>query len=69
LKTKVFSAFIVQKVVKLGEKMTAVIIDRLIHHSYLLVFSGPSYRLKNSPMNSWYLQEGRLNKTFRRLSG
>lgn len=34
------------------EKLTAAIIDRLIHHSYLLVFTGLSYRLKNSPMNS-----------------
>ncbi len=34
------------------EKMTAAIIDRLIHHSHLLVFTGPSYRLKNSPINS-----------------
>jgi DNA replication protein DnaC len=33
------------------EKMTAAIIDRLIHHSHLLVFTGPSYRLKNSPIN------------------
>lgn len=28
------------------EKMTAAIIDRLIHHSHLLVFTGPSYRLR-----------------------
>ena len=34
------------------EKMTTAIIDRLIHHSHLLVFTGPSYRLKNSPINS-----------------
>jgi len=34
------------------EKMTAAIIDRLIHHSHLMVFTGPSYRLKNSPINS-----------------
>jgi DNA replication protein DnaC len=27
------------------EKMTNAIIDRLIHHSHLLVFTGPSYRL------------------------
>ncbi|MFY9303592.1 MAG: IS21-like element helper ATPase IstB, partial [Atribacterales bacterium] len=33
------------------EKMTAAIIDRLIHHSHLLVFSGPSYRLSHSIMN------------------
>lgn len=33
------------------EKMTAAIIDRLIHHSHLLVFTGQSYRLKHSTMN------------------
>ncbi|GMN99387.1 hypothetical protein PthstB1num2_14270 [Parageobacillus thermoglucosidasius] len=26
-------------------------IDRLIHHSYLLTFTGTSYRLKHSYMN------------------
>lgn len=30
------------------EQMTAAIIDRLVHHSYLLLFDGPSYRMKNS---------------------
>ena len=30
------------------EKLTSAIIDRLIHHSHLLIFSGKSYRLKNS---------------------
>lgn len=34
------------------EKLTTAIIDRLIHHSHLLVFTGPSYRLMNSPINS-----------------
>jgi len=34
------------------EKMTAAIIDRLIHHSYLLVFSGQSYRLTHSTLNT-----------------
>lgn len=33
------------------EKMTSAIIDRLIHHSHLLVFTGPSYRLTHSTMN------------------
>ena len=33
------------------EKMTSAIIDRLIHHSHLLVFNGPSYRLKHSTIN------------------
>jgi len=33
------------------EKMTNAIIDRLIHHSHLLVFTGQSYRLKYSTMN------------------
>lgn len=30
------------------EQMTAAMIDRLIHHSYLLLFEGQSYRIKNS---------------------
>lgn len=34
------------------EKLTSAIIDRLIHHSHLLVFSGPSYRLEHSTINS-----------------
>ena len=33
------------------ERMTSAIIDRLIHHSHLPVFSGPSYRLTHSTMN------------------
>lgn len=33
------------------EKMTSAIIDRLIHHSHLLIFTGPSYRLINSSIN------------------
>lgn len=31
-----------------NEKLTSGIIDRLIHHSHLLIFNGESYRLKNS---------------------
>lgn len=34
------------------EKLTSAIIDRLVHHSHLLVFSGQSYRLTHSTMNS-----------------
>lgn len=34
------------------EKLTSAIIDRLVHHSHLLVFGGPSYRLTHSTMNS-----------------
>jgi DNA replication protein DnaC len=33
-----------------NEKLTSAIIDRLIHHSHLIVFSGKSYRLRNSLM-------------------
>lgn len=33
------------------EKLTSAIIDRLVHHSHLLVFNGPSYRLTHSTMN------------------
>jgi DNA replication protein DnaC len=29
------------------EQMTAAMIDRLVHHSYLLLFDGQSYRIKN----------------------
>ena len=32
------------------EKLTNALIDRLVHHSHLLVFSGESYRLKHSIM-------------------
>ncbi len=34
------------------EKLTSAIIDRLVHHSHLLVHSGPSYRLTNSIMKT-----------------
>lgn len=30
------------------EQMTAAMIDRLVHHSYLLLFPGPSNRMRNS---------------------
>ncbi|MDK2836865.1 MAG: hypothetical protein PWP21_1642 [Thermosediminibacterales bacterium] len=30
------------------EQMTAAMIDRLVHHSYLLIFDGQSYRMRNS---------------------
>lgn len=33
-----------------NERLTSAIIDRLIHHSHLLIFPGPSHRLKNSTM-------------------
>jgi len=32
------------------EQMTAAIIDRLVHHSYLLLFDGPSNRMRDSLM-------------------
>ena len=35
------------------EQMTAAMIDRLVHHSYLLLFEGQSYRIKNSLMNGY----------------
>lgn len=31
-----------------NDKLTAAMIDRLIHHSHILVFSGPSHRLEES---------------------
>lgn len=33
------------------EKLTSAIIDRVIHHSHLLIFTGGSYRLKYSTIN------------------
>ena len=33
------------------EKLTSAIIDRIIHHSHLLMFTGSSYRLKHSSIN------------------
>lgn len=35
------------------EQMTAAMIDRLVHHSYLLLFDGQSYRIKNSLMKGY----------------
>ncbi|XEQ92151.1 IS21 family transposase ISCth15 [Sporomusa carbonis] len=32
------------------EQMTAAIIDRLVHHSYLLLYDGPSNRMRTSLM-------------------
>lgn len=32
------------------EQMTAALIDRLVHYSYLLIFDGDSHRIKNSLM-------------------
>lgn len=32
------------------EKLTAAIVDRLVHHSHMLMFTGKSYRIKNSLM-------------------
>ena len=30
------------------EKLTAAIVDRLVHHSHMLIFTGKSYRMENS---------------------
>jgi DNA replication protein DnaC len=35
------------------EQMTAAMIDRLVHHSYLLLFEGQSYRIKGSLMRGY----------------
>lgn len=32
------------------EKLTAAIVDRLVYHSHMLLFTGKSYRLTNSLM-------------------
>ena len=34
------------------EQMTTAMIDRLVHHGYLLIFDGQSYRIKNSLMKT-----------------
>lgn len=33
------------------EKLTAALIDRLVHHSHLIAFQGPSYRYQHSSIN------------------
>lgn len=33
------------------EKLTSAIIDRVIHHGHLLMFTGPSFRLRHSTIN------------------
>lgn len=35
------------------EQMTAAMIDRLVHHGYLLLFEGQSYRIRNSLMKGY----------------
>ncbi|MEW6574682.1 MAG: IS21-like element helper ATPase IstB [Bacillota bacterium] len=35
------------------EQMTAAMIDRLVHHSYLLLFEGQSHRIRNSLMKGY----------------
>ncbi|MFA5657053.1 MAG: ATP-binding protein [Dysgonamonadaceae bacterium] len=30
------------------EKLTAAIVDRLVHHSHMLIFTGESYRMRHS---------------------
>lgn len=35
------------------EQMTAAMIDRLVHHSHLLLFEGQSFRIKNSLMKGY----------------
>lgn len=32
------------------EKLTAAIVDRLVHHSHMMIFTGTSYRIENSLM-------------------
>jgi DNA replication protein DnaC len=34
------------------EQMTTAMIDRLVHHGYLLIFDGQSYRIRNSLMKA-----------------
>ena len=32
----------------LGDRLTAAMIDRLVHHAHILAFSGKSFRLKQA---------------------
>jgi DNA replication protein DnaC len=48
------------------EQMTAAMIDRLIHHSYLLLFDGQSYRIKNSLMSVFGIIE--MQRTAAKMS-
>lgn len=45
------------------EQMTAAMPDRLLHHCYLLLFPGPSNRMKESSINDLYrsISEGTAN--------
>ena len=36
----------------MDKKLTSAIIDRIIHHCHILHFTGSSYRIKNSTINS-----------------
>jgi DNA replication protein DnaC len=36
----------------MDKKLTSAIIDRIIHHSHLIYFTGESYRIKNSTINT-----------------
>ena len=42
-----------------NDKLTAAMIDRLIHHSHILVFSGPSHRLEESVQRQRKGREGK----------
>jgi DNA replication protein DnaC len=35
-------------------KMTAALIERMLHHCHLLIFSGPDIRIKESSINNMY---------------
>lgn len=45
------------------EQMTAAMLDRLLHHCFLLLFPGPSNRMKESSINDlyWTISEGASN--------
>lgn len=36
----------------MDKKLTSAIIDRIIHHGHVIYFTGDSYRIKNSTINS-----------------
>lgn len=48
------------------EQMAAAMIDRLVHHGYLMIFGGPSYRITNAlmrqnPAADWEVTRGQNN--------
>jgi len=45
------------------ERLTAALIDRLVHHAHILTFSGPSYRLQQALSRTEHDEDTVLQKT------